>query len=209
MELDSIFDDGPYAAGPARPDHRPRQAAYVVTIMVLALGAAGLSVALLQTRQSQQAWEATAERRAGELAILESQRDALQRQLLDARSAVTSAEESLAATTAQLREATGQVQALTEQKAAMLDKATFMPSAMSMATELAQAVTACALILEGGAPPDPDAAANPAGTDAAALVASAVPAAPAPPAEPGVEGDRPCDRARADSEAFTKWLGSQ
>lgn len=209
MELDSIFDDGPYAAEPARPDHRPRQAAYVVTIMVLALGAAGLSVALLQTRQSQEAWEATAERRAGELAILESQRDALQRQLLDAQSAVTSAEESLAATAAQLQEATGQVQALTEQKAAMLDKATFMPSAMSMATELAQAVTACALVLEGGAPSDPEAAASPDGTDPAALVASAVPAAPAPPADPGVQEDRPCDRARADSEAFTKWLGSQ
>lgn len=213
MEIDSLFgepDSGqPYAAGPARPDHRPRQAAYVVTIMVLALGAAGLSVALQQTRQSQEAWEAAAERRAGELASLESQRDDLQRQLLDARTAVTSAEESLAATTAQLQEATGQIQALTEQKAAMLDKATFMPSAISMATELARSVTACALVLEGGAPPDAGAAATSDGADPAALVASAAPAAPAPPAEPGVEGDRPCDRARADSEAFTKWLGSQ
>jgi uncharacterized protein HemX len=163
--------------------------------MVLALAAAGLSVGLLQTRQSQEAWQATAERRSAELDALEAHRDDLRRQLLDAQLALTSAEESHAATTAQLEEATGQVKTLTEEKARMLDKATFMPAALAMATELAQSVSACALVLEGSPSTEP------------AVVAP--PAEPAALAAPALEADRPCDRARTDSEAFTKWLGSQ
>jgi uncharacterized protein HemX len=194
VEIDTLFTE-PYAAGPAHADHRPRQAAYVVTIMVLALAAAGLSVGLLQTRQSQEVWQATAERRSAELEALEAHRDDLRRQLLDAQLALTSAEESHAATTARLDEATGQVRTLTEEKARMLDKATFMPAALSMATELAQSVSACALVLEGSSSTEPAVVAPPA--EPAALVA------------PAVEGDQPCDRARTDSEAFTKWLGSQ
>ena len=194
MEIDTLFGE-PYAAGPAHQDHRPRQAAYVVTIMVLALAAAGLSVGLLQTRQSQEAWQATAERRSGELDALQAHRDDLRRQLLDAQLALASAEESHAATTARLEEATGQVRTLTEEKGHMLDKSTFMPAALSMATELAQSVSACALELQGGPPQGPAVAPPPA--EPATLVA------------PAVEGGRPCDRARTDSEAFTKWLGSQ
>lgn len=199
MEIDSLFGDPQatqaYAAQLAPADHRPRQAAYVVTIMVLGLAAVGLSMALLETRQSQEAWQASAEQRASQLDALESQRDDLRRQLGDAQVALASAEESLASATAQLEEATGQVKALTEQKAGMLDKATFLPAALAMATELAQSVSSCALVLEGGAPAAP-VVAQP-GADPAAIVA------------PAVEGEPPCDRARADSEAFTKWLGSQ
>jgi hypothetical protein len=201
VEIDTLFGE-PYAAGPAHADHRPRQAAYVVTIMVLALAAAGLSVGLLQTRQSQEAWRATAERRTVELETLQAHRDDLRRQLLDAQQALASAEEAHAATTARLEEATGQVKTLTEEKGRMLDKATFMPAALSMATELAASVTACVLVVQGGPqeparmPPPAEPSAEPS-AEPAALVA------------PAVEGGQPCDRARTDSEAFTKWLGSQ
>lgn len=194
MEIDTLFGE-PYAAGPPHTDHRPRQAAYVVTIMVLALGVAGLSVGLLQTRQSQEAWQATAERRSGELDALAAHRDDLRSQLLDAQLALASAEESHAATTARLEEATGQVRALTEEKGRMLDKTTFMPAALSMATELAQSVSACALEPQGAPAQEP--AVAPPTAEPAALVA------------PAVEGGQPCDRARTDSEAFMKWLGSQ
>ncbi len=194
MEIDTLFGE-PYAAASGQAEHRPRQAAYVVTIMVLGLATAGLGVSLHGSRQSQESWQAVAEQRSEQLASLHAHRDDLQRQLVDAQVALTSAEESMAATRAELDEATRQVKVLTQEKAGMLDKATFMPAALAMATELAQAVSSCVLVLEGGdsgQPPTVPAAAEP-----AALVA------------PAVQGDRPCDRARADSEALTKWLGSQ
>lgn len=206
MEIDSLFATdphaadphatGPYAAGSASVDHRPRQAAYVVTIMLLVLVGAGLAVAWLTAGRSAEAWQATAERRAAEVQTTAKERDDLRGQLLESQQALASAQEDLAGTTARLEEATVRVKTLTDEKATMLDKATFMPAALAMSTELAASVSACVVSLDGGAS-DSLPAVSPPGTEPVALVA------------PAIEGESACDRARADSEALTKWLGSQ
>lgn len=201
MEIDSLFAAEPvtadtYAAGLASADHRPRQAAYVVTIMLLVLVGAGLAVAWLMAGRSAEAWQGTAERRTAEVAATAKERDDLQRQLLESQQALASAQEDLAGTAARLEEATAQVKVLTDEKASMLDKATFMPAALAMSTELAASVSACVVSLDGGAS-DSLPAVSPPGTEPVALVA------------PAIEGVSACDRARADSEALTKWLGSQ
>ncbi|HEU5144028.1 MAG TPA: hypothetical protein VFT81_02540 [Dermatophilaceae bacterium] len=196
MEIDSLFTADAYAAGLGREVHRPRQAGYVVTIMVLVLVVAGLAVASVLSAQATEQWQATAERRTTTLQATTEERDALRRELLESQAALAAAQESLAETSKQLDTANGQVKALTAEKAAMIDKATFIPAALAMSTELAQAVSACVVGLQE----PPAAAASPegeGGTESVALVA------------PAVEAENPCDRARADSEAFTKWLGSQ
>lgn len=216
MEIDSLFSSEPYAAepyaaepyaaGPAPVDHRPQQAAYVLTIMLLVLVAAGLAVGWLLTTRSAEAWQATAERRTLDLTATETERDDVRRQLLESQQALASVREDLAATTVRLDETTAEVKALTDAQAAMLDKATFMPAALAMSTELAQSVSACVVELQGGAPESPP--------DVTPL--DVTPADVTPPAAepvvlvaPAVEGLSACDRARTDSEALTKWLGSQ
>jgi septal ring factor EnvC (AmiA/AmiB activator) len=196
MEIDSLFAAETYAAGQGPEGHRPRQAGYVVTIMVLVLVVAGLAVASVLSAQETEKWQATADRRTAALQAVTDERDTLRRQLLESQAAVASAQESLAATTEQLDAANGQVKALTVEKAAMLDKASFMPAALAMSTELAQSVSACVMAVQP-LPAEGVSPGVPAGPEPVALVA------------PAVGADDPCDRARADSEAFTKWLGSQ
>ena len=212
MEIDSLFAADPhdtdssvtdsyaahsYAAGLPPADHRPRQAAYVVTIMLLVLVGAGLAVAWLLAGRSAQAWQATAERRTAEVQTTAKERDDLRRELLESQQALASAQEDLAGTNSRLEEATAQVKALTDEKATMLDKATFMPAVLAMSTELAQSVSACVVSAQGGAPESVPAVSPPDAAPPVSLVA------------PAVEGESACDRARADSEALTKWLGSQ
>ena len=196
MEIDSLFAAETYAAGLGPEGHRPRQAGYVVTIIVLVLVVAGLAVASVLSAQATEQWQTTAERRTAALQATTDERDILRRELLESQSALAAAQESLAETTKQLDTANVQVKTLTAEKAAMLDKATFMPAALAMSTELAQAVSACVL----GVQAIPAEAVAPEGEGGAEPVALVAPAA---------DAENPCDRARADSEAFTKWLGSQ
>lgn len=213
MEIDSFFADawrsdgaqpgkapewvGDGAApgvGPQATDTRPRQAAYVVAIIVLALSLAGTVVAYLVSTRSADRWKATAERRAGDLTAVELERDTARRERLEAQAALTSSKDELADTVLRLNEANEQVTTLTAEKAKMLDKATFVPAAVQMATSLAQSISACAMQAQGTA-------ASPVATDAAGGETFAAAVAPA--------GARPCDQAKTESEAFMRWLGSQ
>ncbi len=222
MEIDSLFTDEPYAAGPAQADHRPRQAAYVVAIMVLALVASGLGVGWLYSARDTQQWHAVAEQRASDLAQVRGQREVLRLQLEAAQAALAASQEDLAGAQARIEEVQRQVETLTAEKATMLDKATFLPAALAMATELAQSVGACAVAVQpetvwataepgaserDAAEPDRTDPANPEPARELAAVAASTPGKVAP-ALP-LPGFSPCDQAQTDTVAFARWLESQ
>lgn len=196
LDVEGVPAGQPWRVAAEVGDPRPRQAAYVVTIIVLALALTGAAVAYLLSARSGDAWKATAERRASDLASVELERDRAREQGLEAQAALVSAKEELADAVARLNEANDQVTTLTAEKATMLDKATFVPAAVAMATSLAQSISACAQQQQG-------AAAEPIGAGPVGEVGATVTAVAAP------EVDNACDRARTESEAFTRWLGSR
>jgi hypothetical protein len=102
------------------------------------------------------------------------------------------AKDSLANTTSRLEEASAKVKTLTEEKAKMLDKGTFIPAALAMSDQLVQELNTCIGHVQGlrGSLAQE-------GVEPAIVMARAA------------EVDGSCDQAKADSAAFQSWLGSQ
>lgn len=192
MEIDTLFAAEAHAAERGAPRARGGHAAYIVVIVVLLLVCAGLGAAYVQTRQEARDWADAAGRRSSELQLAQQERKDVDERLAQSETALVAAKDSLASTTSRLEEASAKVKTLTEEKAKMLDKGTFIPAALAMSDQLVQELNTCIGHVQGlrGSLAQE-------GVEPAIVMARAA------------EVDGSCDQAKADSAAFQSWLGSQ
>lgn len=190
MEIDTLFVAEAHAAD--APRGRGGHAAYIVVIVVLLLVSAGLGAAYVQTRQEARDWAEAAGRRSSELQLAQQQRKEVDERLAESEASLVAAKDDLASTTSRLEQASAKVKTLTEEKAKMLDKGTFIPAALAMSDQLVQELNACIGHVQGlrGSLAQE-------GVEPATVIARAA------------EVDGSCDQAKADSAAFHSWLGSQ
>lgn len=191
MEIDTLFAE-PYAAERAHVRERGGHAAYVVVIIVLVMVCAGLTVAYLQTRQSAADWQLSAERRSSELQLVRQEREEAAKRLAESEARLIEARDTMATTAGQLDEAAQKIKALTDEQTKALDRATFLPAATEMANQLVQELGTCVGHVQGL-----QGQLGGEGVEPAFILARAT------------EIGGVCNQAKADSEAFTKWLASQ
>ena len=171
----------------------PRRWPYVALSVILAAALAGVSIALVSTMETGQAWRATAMQRAADLRTMAAQKDDLAAQLKTAQAGLASARSTLADTTARFNAATARIRTLADEKAHVGDQAALLAEAVLLSKQVSSELDTCISDLQQLQ----GYLVNFQSYDLTWLASYAG------------EVNRGCDRARSDNAALAQKLGAQ